>query len=416
MSAHDEGSSDGWIGQPNVRMLAVASATLLLSALLWFNYSAVLPTIVERWDLSGVHAGVVYGAFQAGYLLGVIPFGALADRYAPRPVIAIGATGAAVASLAFGVVADGVLVGTALRFLGGVGMAAVYVPGMRFVSEWFEPANRGTAMGVYVGTFSVSSGVSFVLTSWVASGFGWRGGIVVTSSLALCAGPLVYFLGRDNPNRKSNGGGFDLSLLRNRSFLAGVGVYSAHNWELFGIRNWLPAFLVSTAAVSASATPVATAGLLAGLVTAAGGVGNILGGWLSDRVGRLQVIALALAASGAITFLLGGLAWESLAVLAGVVLGYGVVLTMDSAPTSTAITLVVDDEQLGTALSVQAFLGTLPGVVSPVLFGAALDAGGYALAMPTLGVGALLGVGGVYLLWITAGTGLRTETQPDVAD
>jgi len=416
MSAHEDGSGDWWIGRPNVQMLAVASATLLLSGLLWFNYSAVLPTVVDRWDMSGVHAGVVYGAFLAGYLLAVIPFGMLADRHAPRPVIAVGATGSAVASLAFGVVADGVLVGTVLRFLSGVGMAAVYVPGMRFVSEWFEPATRGTAMGVYVGTFSVSSGLSFVLTSWVASGFGWRGGIVVTSLIALCAGPLIFLLGRDDPDRESNGGGIDLSLLRNRSFLAGVGVYSAHNWELFGIRNWLPAFLVSTAAVSATATPVATAGLLAGGVTAVGGVGNLVGGWLSDRVGRLQVIAVALAASGTSTLLLGGLAWKSLAVLAGVVLGYGFALTMDSAPTSTAITLVVDDEQLGTALSLQAFLGTLPGTVSPVLFGAALDAGGYTLAMPTLGVGALLGVGGVYLLWTTAGTGLQTEKQPDVAD
>jgi hypothetical protein len=46
------------------------------------------------------------------------------------------------------------------------------------------------------------------------------------------------------------------------------------------------------------------------------------------------------------------------------------------APTSTAITVAVDDEQLGTALSLRAFLGTLPpGIVSPVLFGAALDVG-----------------------------------------
>jgi MFS family permease len=416
MATREDRSSDGWIRRPNVRMLVVASATLLLSGLLWFNYSAVLPTVVEDWGLSGFQAGVVYGAFQAGYLLGVIPFGILADRYAPRSVIAVGATVAAVPSLAFGVVADGVLVGTILRFLSGIGMAAVYTPGMRFISEWFEAANRGTAMGVYVGTFSVSSGLSFVLTSSIAASADWRTGIVVTSLLALCAGPLMYALGRDNPDRESDGGGLDLSLLRNQSFLAGVGVYSAHNWELFGIRNWLPAFLVSTAAVSATATPVATAGLLAGLVTAVGGIGNLVGGWLSDRVGRLQIIAVALAVSGAVTILLGALAWGSLAVLAAVVLGYGIALTMDSAPTSTAITLVVDDDQLGTALSVQSFLGTLPGLVSPVLFGAALDTGGFALAMPTLGIGALLGIGGVYLLWTTVKPGFGTATQVDTAD
>ncbi|MCU4800272.1 MFS transporter [Halobacteria archaeon HArc-gm2] len=416
MSAHADRSSDGWIDRPNVRMLAVVSATLLLSALLWFNYSAVLPTVSDRWGLSGLQAGVVYGAFQAGYLLGVVPFGALADRYTPRPVIAVGATVAAIGNLAFGAVADGFLVGTAFRFLSGVGMAAVYVPGMRFVSEWFDPSDRGMAMGVYVGTFSISSGLSFVLTSSIATSAGWRTGIVVTSLLALCAGPLVYLLGRDNPDRVSNDGGFDRSLLTDWSFLAGVGVYGAHNWELYGIRNWLPAFLVSTAAVGSTAAPVATAGLLAGLVTVVGGAGNLAGGWLSDRIGHFRVIAVALACSGVGTIVLAGLTWESLAVLAAVVLGYGFVLTMDSAPTSTTITLVVDDDQLGTALSVQAFLGTLPGIVSPVLFGAALDAGGYALAMPTLGAGALLGVGGVYLFWAATGTRARAETNVDVAD
>ncbi|WP_227738982.1 MFS transporter [Halorientalis pallida] len=416
MSSTADRSSDGWSGRTNTQMLAVASTTLLLSGLLWFNYSAVLPTVVERWGLSGVHAGVVYGAFQAGYLLGVIPFGVLADRYAARSVIAAGATVAALGGIAFGAVANGFLGGSILRFVSGLGMAAVYVPGMRFVSEWFGPSGRGTAMGVYVGAFSLSSGLSFVLTSSVAAGFGWRSGILLTSGLALCAGPLMFLLGRDNPDREFGGSGFDLSLLRDRSFLAGVSVYSAHNWELFGIRNWLPAFLVSTAAVGAAATPVATAGLLAGLVTAAGGVGNIAGGWLSDSVGRLRVIAVGLALSGAGTFLLGSLAWQSLSVLAAVVIGYGIVLTMDSAPTSTAITVAVDDEQLGTALSLQAFLGMLPGMVSPVLFGAALDIGGYALAMPTLGVGALLGVGGVYLFWTTTADGSLSAKSTAGAD
>lgn len=226
----------------------------------------------------------------------------------------------------------------------------------------------------------------------------------------------MLLLGRDHPDQTSNDGGLDLSLLRNRSFLAGVGIYSVHNWELFGIRNWLPAFLVSTAAVCATATPVATAGLLAELVTAVGGLGNLVGGWLSDRVGRLLVIAVALASSGAVTLLLGGFARDSLAALGVVVVGYGVVLTMDSAPTSTTITLVVDDEQLGTVLSLQAFLGTFPGIVSPAMFGAVPDAGGYPLAMPTLGVGALLGLGGVYVLWRRTETGTLAPDQPDVAD
>ena len=45
------------------RNLIGASGALALSAMLWFNYSAVLPLIIDDWGLSGVDAGLVYSAF-----------------------------------------------------------------------------------------------------------------------------------------------------------------------------------------------------------------------------------------------------------------------------------------------------------------------------------------------------------------
>jgi MFS family permease len=81
------------------RALAAVSTTLLLSVLVWFNYSAVLPLIVADWGLSPVRAGIVFGAFQAGYLVTIVPLGVLVDRRAARPVIAAGATGTGLASL-----------------------------------------------------------------------------------------------------------------------------------------------------------------------------------------------------------------------------------------------------------------------------------------------------------------------------
>lgn len=47
-------------------MLAVASVALFLSVLVWFNYSAVLPLVVEEWGLSGIRAGVVFGDGRSG--------------------------------------------------------------------------------------------------------------------------------------------------------------------------------------------------------------------------------------------------------------------------------------------------------------------------------------------------------------
>jgi len=386
------------------RNLAAASGMLALASLLWFNYSAVLPLIVAEWGLSGFRAGVIYSAFQAGYLLLVVPLGVVSDRYDARAVAAAGATVAALASLAFAVFARGFLAATVLRFVAGLGMAAVYVPGMRYVSASYR-TDRGRAMGVYVGTFSVASGASFVLASWLASAVNWEFALAVTSLLALGAGPVVLLAGHAPPTRERRTDGISLGVLRNPRYLLTVGVYSSHNWELFGVRNWLPAFLVSTGAVAATVDPTATAGLLAGAMTAMGGVGNLLGGSLSDRVGRPAVIAAGLTASAVCSLVVGTLGWLPMSALVAFVLAYGVVVTVDSAPTSTLITEVVDADRLGSALSIQSFVGTIPGVVAPAVFGAALDASGYVLAFQTLGVAAVVGVG------LTVALRRRTESR-----
>mgnify|MGYP002760853653 FL=1 len=399
MTVDEEGS--------RTRMLAVASVSLLLSVLVWFNYSAVLPLVVEDWGLSGTRAGVIFGAFQAGYLLSVVPAGALTDRRSARVVMAGGAFVAGAASLGFALVADGFVTGTVLRALAGAGMAGVYVPGMRFVAGWFPESARGRAMGVYVGTYSTSAGLSFLLASPAATAVGWRTAVAATSVGALLVPLVILGVGRDPPSAGASASadtGFDLSILRNRAYLAIVGVYAFHNWELFGMRNWVVAFLVAETAVDGG-----VAGTVAGLVIVLGGAGNLLGGTLSDRYGRRQVVGAALATSGLVSAALGSLGWLPLPALLLVVAIYGIALTADSAPTSTAVTELVADKQMGTALSIQSVVGFSTTVVSPVIFGLALDRAGYAVAFPTLALGALVALGALAALGRIAprATGLR---------
>lgn len=387
--------------QERRRALAVSSIALFFSVLVWFNYSAVLPRIVEEWGLSGTEAGIVFGALQAGYLVAIIPAGWLADYYSPRWVIAVGATGTALPSLAFAAVADGFLVGTILRFLSGMFVAGVYVPGMRFVSDWFPEVTRGRALGLYIGTFELGSGLSFVFTTIAAEAVNWRLAVAITSIGALFVAPMVLGLTRDNPERTaSSGSGFNFSILRNWEYLSAVSIYSWHNWELFGVRNWLLAFLVVTPAFAAIDSAVVP-GLVVGSMIIMSGVGNAAGGRISDRIGRPQTIAIGLGISTVLSAIFGLLGGLPLVVLIAITLVYGIVLALDSAPTSTLVTEVVADEHIGTALSVQSLAGFSTTVISPVIFGLALDRGGYAAAFPTLAAGSLLGLLSVgTLVWI----------------
>lgn len=391
------------------RVLGVTAAGLLLSVLVWFNYSAVLPRIVEEWSLTGTQAGVIFAAFQAGYLLAILPAGWLVDRYSPRWVIAIGAAGTGIPSLAFAGLADSFLLGTILRFISGAFIAGVYVPGMRFVSDWFPESSRGRALGIYIGTFSLGSGLSFVFATAIADAVDWRLAIATTSVGALFVPLLILGFTHDHPDRETATESiFDISVLFNREYLCAVSIYSWHNWELFGVRNWVLAFLVAAPTFQGMESSLLL-GLLVGVMIAVGGLGNVSGGWISDRIGRPQTIALALGASASLSIVFGLLHGLSFTTLSIALLCYGFVLTMDSAPTSTMVTEVVDDAKVGTALSLQSLAGFTTTIFSPVIFGLALDQAGYELAFPTMGAGALLGLLSVgFLLW------LRTRTpEPD---
>lgn len=370
----------------------MTSVVLFFSVLVWFNYSAVLPLIVKEWGLSGAEAGIVFSAFQAGYLVTIVPAGWLADRYSPRWVIAVGAMGTGLPSLAFTAIADGFLVGTFLRFLSGLFVAGVYVPGIRLVSDWYPAGIRGRALGLYIGTYEVGAGLSFVFSTVAAELVSWRLAIAVTSIGSLFVAPLMLKLTPNNPERTTpSSGGFDFSVLQDREYLLAVSIYSGHTWELFGVRNWLLAFLVAAPAFAAIDTTVLP-GLVVGAMIIMSGAGNAVGGWLSDRIGRPQTIATGLGVSALLSAIFGLLGELSLAVLITVTLIYGLVLAIDSAPTATLVTEVVADEHVGTALSIQSFAGFSTTVVSPVIFGLALDQIGYAVAFPTLAVGALLGL------------------------
>ncbi len=374
------------------RILAVTCIVLTASVLVWFNYSAVLPLIAAEWQLSGTRAGIVFAAFQVGYLVAILPAGALADRFSARQVIAVGATGSGLFSLAFALLATEFISGSILRFFAGTFMAGVYVPGMRFVSDWYPASDRGTAMGLYVGAFSFSSGLSFLLSSSVASAVDWRVAIAVTSAGAIVGGPMLLVFTTDPPSVTFSEQGIDLSLFRDWQYVYAVAVYAAHSWELYGIRNWILAFVLTVPAVTATGNPSLWAGLLVGIVMTVGGIGNVLSGWASDRVGRTTAIGTALGASTIITIGLWYLRWMPLVGLVVLFVVYGVVLTGDSAPTSTTITEIVDDENVGAALAVQSLVGFTATAVSPVVFGVVLDRSGYPAAFLTLAAGAAVGL------------------------
>lgn len=357
-----------WLLSP-VLALALLPANLVATA---------LPLLRAEWAASATELGWVFSAHQLGYVMGVLGLLPLTDRVALPRVIGGGALLSTVGFLLFPLLAHDVASAAALRLVAGVGLAGVYMPGVRVVAAQAEERRRGLAVGLYVSAFYLGSALSLAVAGALLPALGWRGAALALGVAQLVGLPLVWFGTRTAPLPQGRSARLALGVLRERPVRGFILAYTGHAWELYTSRGWLAAFLASVlgAAGHGPVEAAAAAGWWSGLMGALGIAGVWLGGAVSDRLGRATT-ALAIAlASGALSLAygwLGGAPWPLVVALGCL---YGLLVAADSAVYSTAITEVAPPARVGSAQAVQAAIGFLAATLAPVASGLALDAGG----------------------------------------
>jgi len=376
------------------KWLVFLSAAEILTMLTFGTYSAALPVLRQQWALSAAQAGAIFAGQQIGYTAAVLVLSTLTDAAGVRMIYLLSAIWNAVFAVLFAAFADGFGSALALRALGGMGLAGTYVPGMRLVVETFPTHRRGAAMGVYIACFSLGTSLSLLVTG-VLLHAGWRMAFGVTSLGPLLAAVAAWWVVRDAPRPPPALRTAITGALRNLRALRFIAAYAAHNWELFGMRAWLPAFLTSLWVQRGMPLTSATArgATFSSLVLLGSGLSNAAGGWLSDRLGRRRMITVFLTASALCSAVIGWSPALGMPAVLTLALLYGLLVTADSSSISTAVAESATAETLGATLAVQSGLGFLVTAISPSLFGAVLDATGgiWGWAFLSLGIAAVLG-------------------------
>jgi MFS family permease len=191
------------------------------------------------------------------------------------------------------------------------------------------------------------------------------------------------------------------AVLRNRKGMLSIWGYSFHNWELLGMWAWLPAFLTAALVLHGSGEAATLALVFAALTYIANIAGSIVGGTMADRWGRTQTILLWSCVSLVLSFSIGWLVALPIALLVALACLYNFAGIADSSTHSTVLAESVPPHYIGVAYAVRSVVGFGAGVVSPFVFGWALDLAGdgkgstdsfaWGSAWATLGLGALLG-------------------------
>jgi MFS family permease len=377
-------------------ILLLLAAAQFLGMSLWFTASATASQLAALWDLGPGGTSALTTAVQMGFVAGTATAALLnlADLVPARTYVAASAVLAAAANAAL-LAAPGPAAAIASRFLTGFFLAGVYPPAMKMAATWFRAA-RGLAIGVIVGALTVGKAVPYLVGAFAAADY--RFVALTTSAGALMAAALMVTTYRDGPYpfpRRPFDWGLAGTILRHRESRLAIGGYLGHMWEIYAMWAALSIFFLEF--FLGHGATAAGAAMLAGIVTfaaiSAGGVGSVVAGVWADRLGRENIAATAMAASGACALTVGWLGAAPVWLVVGLALVWGFAVVADSAQFSALVTEVAPPHAVGTALTLQTSLGFLLTAFTIWLVFHVHAAFGWGIAFAVLAVGPAFGIG-----------------------
>ena len=387
--------------------LAALCSSRVLAASWFVAYSAVLPLTQAAWGLSAREAGMVQAGFHLGYLASLFIVGFIADHFGAKRAYLTTGVAAWLAPFVFVAFADGFWSAFWLHALTGLCQGGSYTPALALINDHVERSRRGRAMGYLIAASSAGYALCLGIAGVALQFTGWRGALGAVAVLPLVAWltALLALRGTANNVHPRPAGESTLAaipaVIRNRKGMLSVWGYTSHNWELLGLWAWLPAFLTAALVFHGNENPAGLALAFASLTYVANIAGSIAGGTMADRWGRTQTILTWSCVSLALSLSIGWLIAAPIALLVALACLYNFAGIADSSTHSTVLAESVPPHYLGVAYAVRSVVGFGAGVVSPVVFGWALDlAGGgrasgdafaWGVAWATLGLGALLG-------------------------
>ena len=280
------------------RRMGSSRATALLTFGLVVNlaplatFAAVMPQSIEDWGLTASEAGWIGGIYFAGYAASVPILAGVTDRIDGRWVFVGSSLLAAGASFVFAGCADGFWTALLLRFLNGVALAGVHMPGLKLLVDRVMGRARARGTAIYTSSYALGSAGSFLIAGIVDTTFGWRGTFIISGILPLLAIAAITLLPTVAEPLPAGALALDFRpVLRDRALMAYVLAFAGNTWEVFSIRVWFVAYLAWTLSLPRNYLPLPGLAVISGLASLAGFPVSIAVAELALRYGRRVIVA-----------------------------------------------------------------------------------------------------------------------------
>jgi predicted MFS family arabinose efflux permease len=245
--------------------------------------------IIADLKLTDAEFGAIAGlAFAVLYSVLAVPLAMIADRTSRSRVVA--------AAL---VVWSGftALCGTATSFaqlffyrLGvGVGEAGGVAPSYALIADYFPPEKRARALAIFSLGVPLGLAAGTLIGAYLASWIDWRAAFIAMGVAGILLAPVMLLVVKDLPRADTGAATLPLrstfpTIARKPSFWLMGAAASCSSLAGYGLAVWTPTVLERSFGFD-----IVTRGqFLASIFLIGGTAGVFAGGWLADRLGRLD--------------------------------------------------------------------------------------------------------------------------------
>ncbi len=257
---------------------------------------------------SGALLGFLAAAYFYPYALMQLPSGLLSDSWGPRKTITVFFALAGASSIFLGMVGS---VGLAIlaRVLVGLGVAMLFVPTMKVMTNWFKTEEFARMTGILMAVGGLGAYSASRPLAWLSDKMGWRGSFVTIGVATLVVAVAIWFLVRNTP-REMGLPGINQPKQDNPGKAETIGLAQGMKMVLSSVPFWfLAAWFFFSFSIFFSFGGLwggpylmhvyglnkAEAGNILGMLALAMIVGSPFFSWLSDKVFRSRKKVLVLA-------------------------------------------------------------------------------------------------------------------------
>jgi MFS family permease len=377
-------------------------------------FPALLPTFKSLWQLSHTALGWISAVYYAGYMIFVPILAGMTDRIDARKIMCAGSIFSVLTALGYAFTAQGFWSALVLRFLAGISLAGIYMPGLKLVSDHTEGSLQSRFVSFYTASFSIGASMSYLLTGEINEAAGWRWAFIASAAgAAIALAIIVRFVpaGRTygGPSKRILLSDFNV-VLRSRAVMAYVLGYAVHMWELFSFRAWIVAFLVFSVHRQPVEALIWSPTRVAFIINLIGVPASIGGNELSRKFGRRKVISTVMLVTVGLGAFIGFTAALPYYLVVLLAVFYGMLIMGDSASLTAGAVATAPPQLRGTTLAVHSTFGFSAAFLGPLAVGVILDAfGGGLLAwgMGFLAMAAACLLGPVFLYCLGSDAGDR---------